>query len=566
MNKYKIIILAAIATIGMSSCNGYLDEENLSNVNADKYFEEKDGFESLANGAYASLRTVWANEPWLFNLGVDIYTRGESYEVGGSYENRDVYSSELNEYGTLDAENSFVSSFYSNVYYGIQVCNTAINKASGASGMTESSVSQRVAEMRFLRAYYYYLLVEQFGDVAIVTNEINSPQTAFTRIPEKDVYEFIISELKAVVNVLPASQKDFGRATQGAAKHLLGLVYLTHGYKSYGESSDFSRAASLFDEVIKGGQYALQATYGGVYDPNNQTNNEIILSVQYDAKSLGSMYGGNSQQYLYGFLLDKKVPTGFERYSTAYGYHDNQFMPTQFLYSLYNTAADSRYDVTFTSSYYATVANERIGLEVGDLRVYFPKYDQVFTTADSLAVMAGNPNAIIVTRDRWKQDIEHIGGSGMCPMITKYHNPTDDPTGDDRLKKSTRDIFLFRLADTYLLAAEAYYKAGDNAKAADRINAVRQRAALPGHVGEMRIQSSDVTIDFILDERAREMAGEYNRWMDLKRTGKLIERTLAHNNLAARANKMDDHILVRPIPQSVMDQTTGGNFKQNTGY
>ena len=121
------------------------------------------------------------------------------------------------------------------------------------------------------------------------------------------------------------------------------------------------------------------------------------------------------------------------------------------------------------------------------------------------------------------------------------------------------------MADTYLLAAEAYYKLGDSQKAADRINKVRERAALEGHVKEMDIEASDVNIDFIWDEGAREMAGEYNRWMDLKRTGKLIERTLKHNNLAAKTNKMDEHILVRPIPQSVIDQTTG-DFKQNTGY
>ena len=180
--------------------------------------------------------------------------------------------------------------------------------------------------------------------------------------------------------------------------------------------------------------------------------------------------------------------------------------------------------------------------------------------------MAKNPNAIIVTRNHWKQDIESMGGSGMCPMITKFRDPNDDYTGDSRLKKSSRDIFLFRLADTYLLAAEAYYKMGDTQKAAERINAVRRRAALPGHVADMTIQASDVDINFILDERARELTGEYNRWTDLKRTGKLIERTLAHNNLAARSNSMDSHILVRPIPQSVMDQTTGGNFTQNSGY
>lgn len=563
MKKHKILILAACAVLGMSSCNGYLDEENLSNIDADKYFVQKDGFESLVDGAYASLRTVWANEPWLFNLGVDIYTRGESYDVGGSYENRDVYSSELNEYGTLDAENSFVSDFYSNVYYGIQTCNTAINKAKSVSGMSENLVGQRVAEMRFLRAYYYYLLAEQFGDVALVTDEINTPKTDFTRTPEKEIYDFIISELNDVVNVLPASQSDFGRATQGAAKHLLGLVYLTRGYKSYGESSDFNRATALFDEVISSGQYQLQPTYSDVYAPDKQTNNEVIFSVQYDPKSITGNKGGNVQKNLYGFIIERKVPTGFEPYNAVYGYHDSQFMPTQFLYSLFNTSIDSRYDVNFTSSYYATMPDESIGLKKGDLRVYFPKYDQPFTTSDSLAIMKDNPNAIIVTPKRWKQDIEHIGGSGMCPMITKFNISTDDPTSR---KNSTRDIFLFRLADTYLLDAEAYYKAGNTAKAAELINVVRHRAALPGHAAEMTIQPSQVNLDFILDERARELTGEYDRWMDLKRTGKLIERTMKYNNLAARSNKMDDHILVRPIPQSVMDQTTGGNFNQNPGY
>ena len=566
MKKYRIFITAAFMAVGLSSCNGYLDEENLSNVNADEYFQKSEGFESLVNGAYASLRSIWANEPWLFNLGVDIYTRGESYDIGGSYENRDVYSSELNEYGTLDAQNSFVGNFYQNVYYGIQVCNTAINKAGSVSGLSESTVSQRLAEARFLRAYYYYLLTEQFGDVALVTEEINKPQTDFSRTPEKEVYDFIISELNDAIKMLPASQENFGRATQGAAKHLLGLVYLTRGYKTYGQPSDFNQAATLFDEVINSGQYQLQPTYADVYDPDNQTNNEVIFSVQYDTKSFGGQHGGNNQRYLYGFLLDKKVPTGFERYSSRYGYHENQFMPTQFLYSLFNTSVDSRYDVNFTSEYYATMPDESIGLKEGDLRVYFPKYDQSFTKADSLALMQENPNAIIITPDRWKQDIEHIGGSGMCPMITKFGDPKDDYTGDSRQKKSSRDIFLFRLADTYLLAAEAYYKAGDNAKAAERINAVRRRAALPGHADDMTIQPSDVNIDFILDERAREMAGEYNRWMDLKRTGKLIERTLKYNNLAAKVNKMDSHILVRPIPQALIDQTTGGNFKQNTGY
>lgn len=565
MKKNILYIACASLALGLTSCNGFLEEENLSNVNSEQYFQTKDGYESLVNASYATLRTMWKNEPWLFNLGVDIYTRGESELVSGSYGNRDVYSSELNEYATLDAQNGYVSSFYTNAYYSIQVCNTAINKAERVSGMAEATLKQRIAEVRFLRAYYYYLLVEQFGDVAIVTEEVNTPVTAFTRAAEKEVYSFILSELNDVVGVLPTTQSEYGRITQGAVKHLMALTYLTRGYKSYGETNDFTKAAALADEVINSGQYELMSTFDNVFATGNEQNREIIFSVQYDGTSLGGQYNGNGQQNLYGFELWTKVVSGFEQGNLTYGWKKNQFMPTQFLYSLYNTTVDSRYDATFKSEFYATQADASIGLKVGDLRLYFPTYDQPFTKDDSLAVIAEHPNAIIITKDRWKQDIEHIGGSGMCPMIWKFYDPNASWPGNNTNYTSTKDIFLFRLADTYLLAAEAYYKAGNSQKAAERINKVRERAALPGHVQDMDITAADVNLDFILDERAREMAGEYNRWMDLKRTGKLIERTLKHNNLAAKINKMDEHILVRPIPQSVIDQTTG-EFNQNQGY
>ena len=565
MKKIALYMIGACMALGMTSCGDFLDEENLSNINADEYFAEKDGYESLVNASYACLRKIWKNEPWLFCLGVDIYTRGESELVSGSYDNRNVYSSELNEYATLDAQNGYVRDFYSNVYYGIQVCNTAINKASGVKGLSESVVNGRIAEVRFLRAYFYYLLVEQFGDIAIVTDEITSAITDFPKSSEKEVYDFILSELNDVVGVLPASQSDYGRITQGAAKHLQSLVYLTRGYKSYGESSDFQRAASLADEVINSGQYQLLPTFEEVFTPGNEKNKEIIFSVQYDQASLGGQYNGNGQQCLFGFELWSKVVSGFEQANTTYGWKKNQFMPTQFLYSLYNTTNDSRYDATFKSEFYATRADESIGLKVGDLRLYFPKYDQPFTEADQATLLAEHPNAIIVMPDQWKQDIEGIGGSGMCPMVWKFYDPNASWPSNNTSYTSTKDIFLFRLADTYLMAAEAYLKTGDTGKAAERINAVRQRAANAGHTADMTISASDVDIDFILDERARELVGEYKRWMDLKRTGKLIERTLEHNNLAAKINRMDDHILLRPIPQSVIDQGTG-NFGQNPGY
>ena len=100
----------------------------------------------------------------------------------------------------------------------------------------------------------------------------------------------------------------------------------------------------------------------------------------------------------------EQIPSGFEIYNTTYNWHKPQFTPTQFLYSLYNTDSDSRYDVTFLSEYYATKDDGKV--KAGDLRVYFPHYDKEFTVNDSLAIMAEHPNAIIITKELWKQDIE----------------------------------------------------------------------------------------------------------------------------------------------------------------
>lgn len=562
MKSITRYILVGMFLILVSSCQDFLEEDNKSNITAENYFTTASGYESLVNAAYATLRSAIGSAgggrgyPFVFFSGVDIFTRGESELVGGSYESRDIWSSELNEYGTLDAQNQAVADFYTNFYYAVQVCNTAVSRADKVVGMSDSRKQQLLAEVKFLRAYYYYNLVEQFGDVPLVTDEITEAVTHFERDPEEQVYQFIISELEASVGDLPEVPEKFGRVTKGAANHLLALVYLTRGYKSFADPNDFSKAASLADGVINGGTYSLQDTFSEVFDRNNETNDEIIFSIQYD---YGPGLDGSLQSRQFGWLLSEKE-TGFAFGDLTYPLQYPQFTPSQFLYSLFNTSIDSRYDATFKSEYYATADVPSAGIQKGDLRVYFPKPDQPFTTADSLAFMAAHPVADIITFSHWLPDIENLGGSGKFPMIWKFHDPKTTS-----VYVSTRDIILFRLAETYLIAAEAYHQMGDDATAADRINAVRTRAALPGNEADMEIQDSDVDIDFILDERARELAGEYQRWYDLKRTGKLIERTLAHNVLAEKVNELDEHHLVRPIPQSVIDRDAG-EFPQNSEY
>jgi hypothetical protein len=126
----------------------------------------------------------------------------------------------------------------------------------------------------------------------------------------------------------------------------------------------------------------------------------------------------------------------------------------------------------------------------------------------------------------------------------------------------SRDYMVHRLADTYLMLAEAQFKLGKQAEAIEAINAVRVRAAAAGKAEAMKVTSVDMNL--IMEERARELAGEQTRWMDLKRWGNLVERVKLYNSDAA-ANVADRHY-VRPIPQKQVDLSENGGFPQNSGY
>lgn len=568
MKKTVCILTIAFAT-GLVSCKKFLKEENVSGITAENYYTNITGYESLVNSCYASLRSIYSINPSLFEYGTDITTRGEIEPVSGTVGDLVIRATGLNEYKTLATDNSAVSTFFSACYSGIQRCNTAVNRAAGIPDLSESLRSKRLGEVRFIRAYYYYLLVENFGGISLVKDEINAPVTHFTPNSEQEVYDFIIEDLNAAVNSLDATGTDFGRAYKGTAQHLLSLVYLTRGYKKFGTTADFTKAAQLAEEVISSGAYTLLPSFASVFDPANQKSKEIIFSVQYDAASLIPPTGvGNGQNILFGWRLFREP--GFTQEAANYNRRVSDFMPTQFLYTLYNTAKDNRYDATFLSRFYATLDAVPGGMNIkkGDLRFYFPYPDQPFTGTDSIALKAANPNVEIVRFDKWKQDFNGVGGSMKFPMINKFFDPQAIfPGNNERDYKSTRDIFIFRFSETYLIAAEAYFKAGQADKAAEKLNVVRARAAKAGQ--SLAITAADVTVDFILDERAREQAGEYKRWLDLKRTGRLL-RAFQHNILTQQANPGATEAQIakyylRPIPQTVIDRDTGG-YPQNAGY
>lgn len=134
--------------------------------------------------------------------------------------------------------------------------------------------------------------------------------------------------------------------------------------------------------------------------------------------------------------------------------------------------------------------------------------------------------------------------------VTEYSDP-----------RGTRDIYIFRTAETKLLLAEAYLKNSEPSKALDEVNDIRRRANAS--------TLSSVDLDVILDESGRELFGEANRWMDLKRTGKLFERAYKYNKFVQRhhnsAADIADYFLLRPIPQTEIDRSNE-TLTQNPGY
>lgn len=562
--KKILFLLTMVLASGLISCKKFLKEENISGITDQNYYNNTAGYESLVNSCYASLRDIYEGNPWLFEYGTDVTTRGEIEAVSGTVGTLVIRATGFNEYKTLAADNSSVNDFFTSCYVGIQRCNTAINRAGTIPDLSESLRNRRLGEVRFIRAYYYYLLVENFGGIPIVKDEINTPVTHFVPSSEQEVYGFIISELDESINNLNVTTTDFGRVTKGVAKHLQALIYLTRGYKSFGTTADFTKSAQLAEEVINSGQYALLPNFADVFNSSNQKNKEIIFSVQYDATSLRNKTIGNGQNLFFGWRQWREP--GFFEEAPVYNRRISDFMPTQFLYTLYNTVKDSRYDGTFLSRFNAT--KDQGSIKKGDLRFYFPYPDQPFTTADSTALKIANPNVEVIRFDKWKQDFSGIGGALKFPMVNKFYDPQAPiPGNNERDYRSTRDIFIFRLAETYLIAAEAYFKAGQPDKAAEKLNVVRVRAAKSGQ--SLTITAADVSIDFILDERARELEGEYKRWLDLKRTRKLL-RAFQNNILTQLANPGVSEAQItkyylRPIPQTVIDRDTEG-YPQNPGY
>ena len=562
------VALAACCMGTMTSCSDFLDASNKSNVTDKQTFATKEGLNNLVNDAYQHLQNVYAAPLFTscFSAGTDMYADA-----------RNKMNEALNTYETLTPENSDIKNLYTYLYSGIRAANSVSYYAQSAK-VDDATKNKLVGEARVLAAYEYYLLVNNFGGVPIMKDFITTADMGYPKSSAADVYAYIISELEDVIgkNVLQASTatKGGGRISQETAKAILAKTYLSAAW-DLNKQDYFSKAAALADEVIAGRKLTTPFAKLWKADGSGDDNEEFLWDVEYDLATANNTTSGGTEwsgyycNYLGGNEDNIKATT-------------SSYVPT--LYALHCfKKGDQRYDATFMkelpdinkgnaagTGYWTWYKNGESLVGKPVTRYYSAWYE---TDADFEAWKAIDPanraNTYRIPMDSQSKEAQNMDGRDMeyydNQQLVYGSSPCKkfDDSKTAKTEKNTcyRDIHIITLPEMYLVAAEAYLKAGDNPKALARLNEVHQRAGLSALTGT-------ITIDDILDENACENFGNEARWMDLRRTQTLVTRCTKYNHeMGDKAAQYIGKKLLRPIPQAAIDANDQLTLAdQNPGY
>jgi starch-binding outer membrane protein, SusD/RagB family len=581
----KIFFVIAVSIILFASgCQKLLVETPKSQITP-QFFSTPAGILGGIAGIYSDMRNLWGTE------GFTNITLAGTDEVlaGGSASGVYWWT-----YNNILASDGATTALWNIAYQDINTANGVLQFGAEAS-LPDSTKTQYLAQAKFLRGFYYFYLVQTFREVPLHTTYITSATTSDTRASIKDVYAQIIQDLTEASKELPTKPTApfLGKpATQAAALYFLAKTYLTRGWSSADSTGDFAQAASIASGLITNANIyslGLWPDFASANAPGNEYGMETIFVIdreadlKYGERTTGSRASGPKENGT-NFFFRPNYPTVTANYPAAGGAaimtrdipNGRPFIrirpnpPYVLNQAFADQVNDTRYAKTFQTTWIANTAGvttPRGSLTVGvDTGIWVAPYE---VPAPKVATFKG----VIFTPN---------GTNGANPYTTVIYpsmKKYDDPSRADVNDASTRPFIFARFADVYLIAAEAYFKMGDNTDAAAMLNVIRQRAALgttnpAGYAAAVTAQTitpAQVTLDFILDERSRELFGECQRWWDLVRTQTLNERlalwnpteAYTHYSTSSPANAYE----LRPIPQTQINLVTSGPvFPQNPGY
>ncbi len=408
-----------------------------------------------------------------------------------------------------DAQNQFVSAMWARIYFQVGLANQFLRETTddklasrGVTGQLLSDVKTYRAEARFLRALSYWHGIDMFGDMPLVKETDQLGATPPKQATRADVYAFIVSELQAIKNDLPAAgPSTYGRANKYAASMLLAKVYLNAAV--YTGTPQYAQALAAVQDVIAGG-FTLDPSYRHLFQADNNTSPEIVFPIPFD---------GNHTQTWGGMTFLVHAACGGSMNPGDYGI-DGCWWGLRLKPQVYNLfgAGDKR-----ASYFYTNGQNVQVG-SIGD----------------------------------WSQGI----------AAPKFTNKTSTGANGSNASFPDTDFPYFRLGDAYLMYAELVARGagGSQSQALTYVNALRQRAGVAAWT------TADLTLDNILAERARELLWEGQRRTDLVRFGKFSSGNYlwAWKGGAANGTALPAGRDLFPIPFN--EVVANPNLKQNAGY
>ena len=466
--------------------------------------------------------------------------------------------------------NSFVyGALWEPAFRIIYGANAIIDRASsGDNELTEAEITSIVAEARFFRGYMYKMLANLYGGVPLITKEVAEPKRDFTRATRSDTYDQAADDLGfAAANLEDIDDVSDERVSNLAAYHLLAEVYISlqrwqDAITAAGMVINHASTALMTDRfgTLAGATYLIPQyptnVHWDLFRQGNQDrsagNTEAIWVLQYEwAVPGGGPDGGGGPLLERCFsprLWQAKVGTRpIVPVANAYtGGRSSGFVAFSWWF---------KETLWLNSGFNQDIRNAPCNI-VRDFLIRNPdsEYNGQWVFQDNLPIAMKSLNDTTRNMYPW---LSKVSTPGQQPAELFVANPSVE--GEVSYSHHAfRDVYVIRLAETYLLRAEAYLGAGMTTEAAADINVVRSRAEAP------LITPAEVDIDYILDERARELFIEENRLLTLTRLGKLVERTRNLNPVIG--DGYADHNDLWPIPYSEIEKNIEGVLEQNPGY
>ena len=569
MKVIRQLFIGLVLAGSMTSCYDLLTEVPKDFLTPENSYTDRKGFEAALANIYLSIRNdFYANSDQWQNfdlMGVDV-------DLNNPRTSNDVYT-EYFYWNTLNADNGIAKKWWQRLYGYIYSCNVIIDRAESSlvKWNTEEEKNAIVGEAKFLRAFAYRFLGNMWGKAPIVLEETTSPQFNYQSATQEEIYKQCKEDLLFAVQWMPEidNQKG-GRASNVAARHLLSEILIC--LKDYNGAVEQATAVinnpsmslmterfgKLKDFTFEGYDYQGEKepwgdVYWDLFRENNfnriDGNKECIWNVQFDVELQG---GGNTGVSGGNF--------GLERW--------------------FGAAWWSQKDLDGTPNWLKDILG---GRPVGAVSPTKYAAEQIWQYKDSWNKDIRNSKYNMKREYYWTNPTgrfygqlmteETLGDKATSFQVTdptymkiiaaQHHGQFKDATSGETHDNGRiyKDWYIMRLAETYLLRAEANLLAGKADAAAADINAVRNRAnATP-------VTASDVNIDLILDERARELYLEDFRLNTLMRMNKLVEYLMKYNPKVIQAGyKLDDHLNKLPVPNSEIEANKEGGLVQNDGY